>query len=107
MPSARQPLCGGVAQSVRAPACHAGGRGFESRHSRHFVDLEKNFQKNEAPHRRGLARQEVLATGSWIEIPLLLPGRFPLFAPVKVEDFGQNNFGRAFPITFRGASIFL
>jgi len=29
-------IIGGVAQLVRALACHARGRGFESRHSRHF-----------------------------------------------------------------------
>jgi hypothetical protein len=32
---------GGVAQLVRAPACHAGGRGFESRHSRHFSSIKQ------------------------------------------------------------------
>ena len=28
-------IVGGVAQLVRAPACHAGGREFDPRHSRH------------------------------------------------------------------------
>jgi hypothetical protein len=30
-------LCGGVVQLVRTPACHAGGHGFESHRSRHFL----------------------------------------------------------------------
>jgi hypothetical protein len=35
-PKRKCALSGGVAQMVRALACHARGRGFKSRHSRHF-----------------------------------------------------------------------
>ena len=38
---------GGVAQLVRAPACHAGGREFKSRHSRHSIKFNRCFQVDE------------------------------------------------------------
>ena len=56
---------GGVAQLVRAPACHAGGRGFEPRHSRQssqrFAPLPRfavMLSRYSAPHfRRPLDRR--------------------------------------------------
>src|SRR3546814_4383144 len=42
----------GVAQLVRVPACHAGGRGFDPRHSRHSLSVQTEWRP-----RLGIASQ--------------------------------------------------
>src|SRR3546814_7742516 len=50
----------GVAQLVRVPACHAGGRGFEPRHSRHSLSVQTEWRP-----RLGIASQsEILMIGA-------------------------------------------
>ena len=52
-PSSDHHFFGGVAQLVRALACHARGRGFESRHSRHAQIAQSVEQGTENPCVRG------------------------------------------------------
>ena len=58
---------GGVAQLVRAPACHAGGRGFKSRLSRHFHPVSA------LPHG---ARRAALSAAQVKSVSRPLCGRF-------------------------------
>src|SRR5215813_10718715 len=87
-------LCGGVVQLVRTPACHAGGRGFESHRFRQifqrmvqYSSLEQSraVSYKDRPPRDGLSRMERFAT--FITLPFSVEPRSRLFGshPARIQ----------------------
>ena len=61
---------GGVAQLVRALACHARGRGFESRHSRHLMAIHMRYMRLSGPS-QNIRKTFAACLGYWALTPVL------------------------------------
>ncbi len=88
--------CGAVVQSVRIPACHAGGRGFESRPLRHYLEspVERlGFFSFQAPRNTTVTTKGVTASPTCHMASICHHGShgFPGHSSTCIRSRGRGN----------------